>query len=152
MAKKQRVSVVGTLLTVEYPTIGKKFVADFSKYQRGILDAALAHGLKQKFGDAASGKSPAEKYAEVQEIHASLLAGEWERTASVDLTPIICEAVSRIKELPLEAVQKAAELDPETVKTWGANKRVKLEIAKIRVERTEASLIEAEDDEIEIEV
>ena len=87
MAKKQRVSVVGTVLTVEYPTINKKFVMDYSKYSASVQVFALAHGFKQKFGDAASGGTPGEKFDEVQAIHACLLAGDWERTATHDLTP-----------------------------------------------------------------
>lgn len=150
MAKKQRVSVVGTTLTVEYPTIGKKFVTDFSKYPAAIQTAALAHGFKQKFGDAASGESPQDKFAEVQAIHAALLTGEWERTAAPDLTPIICEAVSRIKKIPLAQIEKAAKGNEEKVKTWGSNPSVKAEILKIRAERAQKAAEEA--DEIEIEL
>lgn len=150
MAKKQSVTMVGTILTVEYPTIGKKFIADTSKYGSPILDCATRHGFKQKFGDAASGGTAAEKYAEVQRIHDSLLAGEWERTAAPDLTPIICEAVSRIKKLKLPAVLKVAEANEEIVKTWNSNPRVRAEILKIRAERAEKAAEAA--DEIEIEV
>lgn len=147
MAKKQRVSVVGTVLTVEYPTIGKKFTVDFSGYPEAIQDCALAHGYKQKFGDAASGGSPAEKYAEVQAIHASLLAGEWERTATPDLTPIILEAVSRIKKVPMKKLEGVPE---EKVKEWGANGKVRAEILKIRAERAAKAAEEAEDLEINL--
>lgn len=153
MAKKQRTSIVGTVLTVEYPSIGKKFVVDFSKYTPEIRACALAHGFRQKFGDAASGKSAAEKYAEVQAIHASLLANEWERTVTVDLTPIICEAISRIQKAPLAKVLKAAEkAGAEKVKEWGSSLKVKAEILKIRTERAEKAADEAEDEEIEIEI
>lgn len=151
MAKKQRISVVGTILTAEYPTIGKKFTVDFSGYDAAVQQAALAHGFKQKFGDAASGGSPAEKYAEVQAIHASLLEGEWERTAAPDLTPIICEAVARIQGIKLEKVQKAAEGNEETVKKWGSNLKVKAEILKIRSERA-ALAAEESDEDLDIEV
>lgn len=149
MAKKQRVSVVGTVLTVEYPTIGRKFTVDFSKYSPEIQKCALAHGYKQKFGDAASGKSPQEKYDEVQEIHASLLANEWERTASPDMTAIVVEAVHRInpKKYPMEKLNKAAEAKPDQVKTWRANAEVKAMIAKILAERAAKRAEEAEDDE-----
>lgn len=150
MAKKQRLSVVGTVLTVEYPTIGKKFTTDYSKYPAAIQVCALAHGYKQKFGDAKSGESPAEKFAEVQAIHASLLAGEWERTVTIDLTPIICEAVARIKRMPLAKVQKAAEGHEEKVKDWGSNPKVRAEILKIRSERAAKLAEEAEDVEIEV--
>lgn len=158
MAKKQSVSfrtdekTGAKILRVEYPTIGKTFEVVVSKYPAEILACAIAHGFKQKFGDAASGGTPAEKYAEVQAIHASLLAGEWERTAAPDLTPIICEAISRINKLPLKDVVKAAEKGgEEKVKTWGANPRVKAEILKIRAERAAKLADEAEEVEIDLE-
>lgn len=151
MAKKQRVSVVGTVLTVEYPTIGKKFSVDFSKYAEPIQVAALAHGYKQKFGDAASGGTPQEKLAEVEAIHASLLAGEWERTASPDLTPLICEAVSRLQGIPLAKLQKVADKEPEKVKSWGSNLKVKAEMMKIRAEKA-AQAADESDEELDIEV
>lgn len=147
MAKKQRVSVVGTVLTVEYPTIGKKFVTDYAKYPEAVQVAALAHGYKQKFGDAASGQEPAEKYAEVQAIHAALLAGEWERTATPDLTPLIAEAIARIKRLPLAKVQK---LPTEKLKEWGANAKVKATMLQIRAERAAKAAEESDDIEIEL--
>lgn len=149
--KKQRVSVVGTVLTVEYPTIGKKFTVDYSKYGQPVQVCALAHGYKQKFGDAASGGTPAEKLAEVNAIHASLLAGEWERTATVDLTPIICEAVARIKRVPLGKISKIAEGHEEMVKEWGSNAKVRAEILKIRAERA-SKIAEESDEEIQIDL
>lgn len=149
MAKKQRVSFVDGVLTVEYPTIGKTFKVDTRKYVALIQACANAHGFKQKFGDAASGGTAQEKYAEVQAIHASLLAGEWERTAAPDLTPIICEAVARIKRVAYDKVLKIADGNEETVKTWGSNPKVKAEILKIRSER--AAKVAAESTE-EIEI
>lgn len=152
MAKKQRVSVIGTVLTVEYPTISRKFVTDYSKYSAEMRVLAERHGFKQKYGDAASGGTAQEKYAEVQEIHASLLAGEWERTATVDLTPLICEAIARIQKKPLAKVTAAAEkAGADKVKEWGANAKVKAEMLKIRAERA-AKAAEADDEEINIEV
>ena len=150
MAKKQRVSFVEGAIVVEYPTIGKVFRADTSKYPAMIQECARAHGYKQKFGDAASGGSPAEKFAEVQAIHASLLAGEWERTANVDLTPLICEAIARIQKKPLAKVTQAAEkAGADKVKEWGSNAKVKAEMLKIRAERAAK---EAANDDAEIEI
>ena len=148
MAKKQSITVVDGVLTCEYPTISKKLVVDLAGFSDEIRLLAMNHGFKQKFGDAASGKSAAEKFAEVQAIHASLLEGEWERTASPDLTPIILEAVSRIKKIPLAKLQ-AANPAEEKVKEWGSNGKVKAMILKIRAERA-AKEAEAAD-EIEVE-
>jgi len=151
MAKKQRVSVVGTVLTVEYPTINKTFRVDFSRYPAAVQPYALAHGYKQKFGDAESGGTASEKFAEVQLIHQSLLAGEWERTGTRDLTPLICEAIARIKKVPVKKLTDFAEKHPEKILEQGAKQIVKAEIAKIRAERA-AKLAEESEDEIEIDL
>jgi hypothetical protein len=146
------VAVVDGLLTVEYPTIGKTFKAKLAEYSDAIRLAAMEHGFKQKFGDAASGGTPAEKYAEVQAIHASLLANAWERTATIDLTPLICEAVSRIKKIPLAKIEAAAKKKPDQVKTWSGNAEVKAEIAKIRAEKAAKAAAEAEKEDLTIEM
>lgn len=152
MAKKQSVTFRdGKLLRVEYASIQKVFEVDVSKYSTEIRAQAMAHGFKQKFGDAASGGTPAEKYAEVQAIHSSLLAGEWERTATPDLTPIICEAVARIKKVPLGKIQKAVVGHEDVVKKWAANPKVKAEVAQIRAERA-AKLAEESEEELDIEI
>ena len=147
-AKKQVVTMAGSVLTVAYPTIGKKFVTDTAKYVAALQAAALAHGWKQKFGDAASGGTPAEKYEMVQRIHAGLVTGEWELSPVIDHSAIIIEAVSRIKKLTIAQVTKAADKREGAVKEWGANAGVKAMVATIRAERaTEAA--EASDDDAE---
>ncbi len=150
--KKQVVTMAGSVLTVAYPTIGKTFKTDTAKYTAALQQAALAHGWKQKFGDAASGKSPTEKYEMVQRIHAELLNGNWELTGTVDHSAIIIEAVSRIKKLKLAEVEKAAAKAPDKVKEWGTNASVKAEVAKIRAERAAKAAEESDDDTDSIEV
>lgn len=149
MAKKQKVSIIEGMLRVEYPTIGKTFTAKLADYPSAIQAAATEHGFKQKFGDAASGGTPQEKFAEVQKIHESLLAGEWERTAKPDLTPIICEAVARLRKLTYSKVLEVAQGNEEKVKEWGSNPRVRAEVLKIRAERAAKQAAES-DEEIEI--
>jgi hypothetical protein len=147
--KKQRVSVVDNVLTVEYPTIGKKFTADLMQYSSLIRDCAMVHGFKQKFGDAASGDTPAAKFEMVQRIHDSLLNGEWELTATVDRTPLILEAVARVKKIPLKKLQDA-KFPEEKVKEWGSNAKVKAMILQIQAERS-AKAAKESTDELEIE-
>lgn len=150
--KKQKVSVVQGMLRVEYPTIGKVFTAKLSAYPDGIRVAAMEHGFKQKFGDAASGGTPAEKLEEVQAIHASLMQGNWERTSTPDMTGIILEAVHRLKKEPMAKLEKVAEKYPEKVKEWGANLKVKAEIAQIRAEKAAKAAESQDEEEIDIEV
>lgn len=153
MAKKQSVAIVGDTLTVEYPTINKKFTVDLAKYPTSIYvpSDAARHGMKQKFGDAASGGTPEEKYAEVQEIHASLKEGKWERTSTIDMTPLICEAISRLQKVPLEKVLAKLGNLPEKVKEYGGNAQVKAEVAKIRAERA-AKVAKDSKDELVIDL
>lgn len=151
--KKQRVTVTGDTLVIEYPTIGKTFRRDLTDYPKEIYTPceAARHGIKQKFGDAASGGTPQEKWQEVQAIDEALMAGNWERTATPDLTPLILEAVARIKKVPAERLQKVAEKAPEKVKEWGSNLKVRAEIARIRAERA-AERAKAAADDLEIDL
>ena len=152
--KKQQLSFIGDTLTVSYPSIGKTFVTDCSKYPASVYVRcdSSEHGIKQKFGDAKSGGTAAEKYAEVQLIHASLLAGEWERTASPDHSGIIKEAVARLMKVAIGKVEASlAKIKDEDdraakVKEWGSDLKVKAEVAKIRAERA-AAVADDSDDE-----
>lgn len=155
--KKQQVAVSGSIITVTYPTIGKVFRFDTAGYPDVIQVSAKMHGYKQKYGDAKSGQTPEEKYAEVQLIHASLLAGEWERTATPDLTPLILEAVARIKGLKVDLEKrtlakgnKVSTPSEEQVKNWGTSQKVRAVMLKIRSERA-VKLAEESEDEIEVE-
>ena len=151
-AKKQKLAWEGDVLTITYPGLKKSFAVDISEYSEEIREEAMYHGFKQKFGDAASGKSAAEKYDEVKAIHRSLLDGEWERTASPDLRPIVAEAIARLQNKPLEKVRAAVDAaDEDTFKQWSSNGKVKSEILKIRAERLDAEADESDEIEIEIE-
>lgn len=155
--KKQQVKFVGSVLTVEYPTINKTFTADVSKYPDGIQTAARFHGFAQKFGDAKSGQTALEKYLMVQRIHESLMAGSWKLAAGPqDNSAIIIEAVSRLKKIKIDKIEKSLvplteEERATRVKGWADNATVKAEIAKIRAERA-AKAAEDDDEELDIEV
>lgn len=153
MAKKQKVAVVMGVVVCEYPQIGKVFKGELSKLPSTIYKPCLAadHGMKQKLGDAESGGTAQEKYEAVQQIWNGLLAGEWERTAKPDMLPLIIEAISRIKKVPLAKVQKAATGNEEKFRAYGSNSKVKAEILKIRSERLAVIAAEADDEEIDLE-
>ena len=138
--------MVGLVLTVEYPSINKKFTADISKYPAEMRAEAEKHGWKQKFGDAESGGTAAEKYAMVQRIHEGVLAGQWELTSSPDMSGIIAEAVARIKKVKPEKILAIFEKFPEKIKEFGGNVKVKAEVAKIRAERAAKAAEESDDD------
>lgn len=147
MAKKQIVGVKGTVVSVTYPTISKTVEVDYAVLSEAMKLQAGLHGLKQKLGDAESGGTPTEKYAMVQRIVEGLKQDQWELTATVDMTPIILEAVSRIRKIPLK---KLEGVPAEKVKEWGSNLKVRAEIAAIRAEKAKKAAEEAEDLEIDL--
>lgn len=152
--KKQKLTIVrqpngARILTAEYPSIGKTFTVDLSKYAPSIQADACDHGFKQRFGDLESGKSPAEKYAMAQRLHECMLAGDWELTTTRDDSAIVLEAVSRLKKVALAKLEKIVEAKPDVVAEWRSNLQVKAEMAKIRAERAAKAADEA-DEEIEI--
>lgn len=154
--KKQEVSHVGSVITCNYPSIGKKFVRDVSQYPASIQEDARMHGYEQKFGDAKSGKSALEKYNEVLLIDASLMQGEWNRTAKPDPTPLILQAVARIKGLKVDLEKrtlakgnKVVTPTEEQVKQWSQDAKVRATILEIRAERA-AKEAAATTEEIEV--
>lgn len=150
MAKKQKVSKLGTVVSVEYPTLRKTISLDVSKLSAAMQLQGLLHGIAQKLGDAESGGSPAEKHAMASRIIEGLKADQWELTSTPDHSGIVIEAVCRLQKLPEAKVRKAVEGKPEKIKEWASNAKVKAEVAKIRLERAEKAAEEA--DEIEIEI
>lgn len=160
MAKKQQVSRQGTIVSVFYPTLGKRVSIDYAILSDEMKLQAGLHGLGQKLGDAASGCSPEEKHEMASRIVSNLREGNWELTATpVDNTAIVCEALARIKggkfedgKLTLKVKGKPVTFTPskEQAATWSTNSKVKLEIQRIKLERLEKAAEEATEIEIDI--
>lgn len=159
MAKKQKITVTGSVVKVEYPTIRKSLSVDVSQLGDEVKFAALIHGVKQRLGDAESGQPPTLKYAMASRIVEAFGNGSWDlESRDVDTSAIVFEAVERIKGLKkgeVAATFEKNDADEETiagkVKEWRANAKVKAEIAKIRAERAAAAAEESDDDD-EIEL
>lgn len=152
MAKKQKVTVVGSVLRIEYAPINKVFERDLRTLPESVYKPcdAADHGIAQKFGDAKSGESSQDKWEEVHEIWDSLKAGQWKRTGERDPLPIILEAIAKIKKVPLKKVQDAAEVNKPQFLEAGKSKQVKAMIAKIRADRLAAEAAEEEDLKIDL--
>lgn len=153
--KKQKVSIVSGVIACEYPSIGKTFKGNLKELPASVFidcDAAQ-HGMKQKLGDAESGGTPAEKYAEVQVIWESLKAGEWNRTVSIDRTPEILEAVGaltgskfdREKMTLTNSAGKVAKPSEAEVKTWASNLEVKVKIKEMQLAKARKAAAESKD-------
>ena len=155
-AKKQKIVVDGTRLTVQYPTIKKEITIDVSKFTRELRDEGEMHGWKQRYGDLESGGTPQEKFAAAQKLLAANLAGNWEiEAAPRDDTPIVKEAAARILGVTLKEVEAvfgklSEEKQAEKIAEWKASPKMKAEIAEIRAERAKAAAEEADDDEISL--
>lgn len=154
--KKQRITVDGTVLKVEYPTIRKSVSVDVSKFSEKVRHEAMLHGFKQKYGDVESGGTAAEKYDMLQRVIAAHESGSWDVQAGTrDDSGIIIEAVALRFDYTVEQVNAAldeADDREAKLKEWRSNPKVKATIAKIRADRAEAAAEEAEADDIEIDV
>lgn len=151
MPKKQRVYKKGTVAGVEYPTIGKSVELDVMKLTVELQLAGLLHGIGQKLGDAASGKSPAEKYEMACRVRDGLLAGEWELTATRDNTEAVIEAVARVKDIEVDDVREALDDadDPEAkVAEWRQHPKVKAAMKQIAAEKAQEAADASDDDEV----
>ena len=155
--KKQKLTVVGTVLTIEYPTIKKRIVTDTARYPDEVQFAAKMHGFKQKYGDVESGGTPSDKYEGTLRVIAAHENGSWDvESRVVDNTPFIVAAIARMKGVTEAEVRKAAGGDTEEavakIKEWGTNQKVKAEILQIKAERAAAAAEVSDEEELDIDL
>jgi hypothetical protein len=167
MAKEARVSFEGEVLdrvmTVAYPAIKAELqipVGKLSQYDEvgnDYTNEALDHGWKQRFGDFRAldkDMSDREKDQEAFDRASTykehlLSGGEWKMTPERGLTADLIEAVKRVmpsfngEPTTDDLLRAAAKHDPNQVKGWRADLRVKNALAKISVEKTSKALKEA---------
>jgi hypothetical protein len=117
MAKVQQISWTGDVINIAYGN-GEKFDGDCLTLPKTIYQPcdASRHGIAQKLGDAKSGGTASEKYAEVLEIWAGMQAGNWNRKGGMDDT--IIQAVYLILAHATGLKGKAAE---EKAGVWFAS-------------------------------
>lgn len=85
MAKVQSITWKQDVITITYGS-GQVFTGDCATLPPNIYQAcdSARHGIGQKLGDAKSGGTASEKYAEVLEIWSGLQAGSWNRKGGTD--------------------------------------------------------------------
>ena len=106
--KLQQIVWNKNVITITYGN-GSVFTGDCEKLPKNIwadCDAAR-HGIAQKLGDAKSGGTAAEKFAEVSEIWPALLAGNWNRRGTSGGVEAYMERAYQI--LAVSAKQKPAQ-------------------------------------------
>ena len=117
------------------------------------MAAAAQHGYTQRFGDLEAGdKTGASKYQEALKLKAQYEAGgDWSMSGERDTTTEVIEALHRVQpKFSIEQLTKAVAHDPDQVKTWRLDPRVKLELAKQRAAKAKANADAAPKTEITI--
>ena len=129
----------GTIMSAKYGN-GAVLECDTGKLPANIwAPCALArHGLAQKIGDAKSGGTAAEKFAEATEIWASLCNGEFNRRGreGIDLMPFVWELLAKgdAKLAGRWAAEYAKLTDEEQAKVR-AKPGVKAALDRVRADR-----------------
>lgn len=163
MAKDARITFEGEgeaeVMNLNFPVIGKVLsVPIWTLYERHG-ENGYRHGMKQRFGDLGAlpkELSDREKEQEHFERAEALLehlssSDDWRMSAERDTTGAIVEALVRMGK-NRELLLKAIEHNPDQVKGWRANAKVKAMVAKIKAEKAAKAAKEADAEEIEIEV
>lgn len=150
--KTQEVKVEGTVVSVFYPGLKKGVKVDVGTFSAKLLMAAALHGVKQRLGDAESGKEAPEKYAMVQRILDEAFAqNSWDLTTRVIDPKLVVEAMARVLGEKEEKVRASLEkiedeeARKEKLREWRQHPLVKAEVLKIQAARATAAAAEAED-------
>lgn len=163
MAKDPRITFEGEgeaqVMVQKFPAIGKTL-----RHPTGVWFERLAlqgynHGMKQRFADLGalpkelSDREKDQEHFDRAEALAEHLSsgGDWKMSPERDTTGAVIEALVRLGQ-KREMLEKAVAYNPDQVKSWRANAKVKAMIAKIKAEKAAKAAKEADDEEIEIEV
>ena len=124
---------------------GTSFVYNLNDLSGEMVHRAALHGLSQKGGDSyASADSIEEAKANVREVWANLLNGNW----TVRSTGKLAEALHRATGLPMdEVLEKLAGKTDAEKKDLRKHPAVKKALAEIDMERAAAAAKAAEDTE-----
>jgi hypothetical protein len=138
MAKKQAIDFNGDVITIAYGN-GSVFTGDCSTLPAEIYTpcAAARHGIAQKLGDAKSGGTAAEKYAEVLVIWGNLESGEWNRRGEGGgLDAIIADVFKLLDPKKVEAwMQKWSACSDDEKAEIAGKPAIKAAINKVKADR-----------------
>lgn len=158
MAKKQSIDWNGETIHITYGN-GQKFAGDCAKLPESIYRpcAAARHGIAQKLGDAKSGGTAAEKFAEVQAIWQNMLGGLWNRRAEgagIDaLMPrayeIIAGLMGKASDVAAVWLQEYLEADETRKEEIRAKPHMKSAINQARAERALSGVDVEDEDEFD---
>lgn len=146
--KKQAIKIVGTIVSIIYPTLGKEVNVDTRDLTEGVCERLMLHGLGQKLGDAASGKDPEEKYEMASRIKEALLDGKWNLDADRDNTAAIVSAVAELLGVTDGEVYAALDANPDKITEWKNSGKVKVKMSEMRTRKLEAAAADADEPEV----
>jgi hypothetical protein len=136
--KIQKTRVVGSVVTIEYPSLGKAVSIDVASLSDEMKFAGLVHGVKQVLGDAKSGGEPEEKFEMASRIRDGIVNhGIWGVAGqSRDTSPQVIEAVAELLKKSADDIEEMLEdLSDDDRKAkiakWRAQDSVKLRMMQI---------------------
>jgi hypothetical protein len=136
--KKQSISWTGDVISIVYGH-GETFVGDCATLLENVYVScdASRHGIAQKLGDAKSGGTSREKIAEVREIWANLVAGEWNRKGEQGgIDSIMPEVFQTLDAKNAEAwTKRYLGLDEEGREKIRSQPAIKTAINKVKADR-----------------
>jgi hypothetical protein len=136
--KKQSISWAGDVISVVYGH-GETFTGDCASLPENVYQScdAARHGIAQKLGDAKSGGTSREKIAEVREIWANLVAGEWNRKGEQGgIDAIMPEVFATLDASNAEAwTKRYLGLDEEGREKIRSQPAIKTAINKVKADR-----------------
>ena len=131
-------------LIITTPT-GDTIEVSIDDFPQEILTCAMWHGLSQKIGDAASGKSGQDATEALLDTIEALKGGEWvkERQSAGPRVGDVAVALVRLGKFESEAeaaeyLSGLKESDPDKLKAIRGHSAVKAAVAAIRAERAAA--------------
>jgi len=119
-----------------------------------MRDAALFHGVNQKVRDSASSKSKDLDYSgafsAMQGVVDNLMSGLWNAKGGSGTSDLIA-AISNLKKITVEeATELVDNLDDDQLKAVMGKPAIKVEIARIKLERAEKIAAANDDDDLVI--
>ena len=136
---------------IGFPGIDKEILAFPADFNDEVNAYIWANGAKQKLGDKAASLTkeytPSEcepAYAAIKELYDTMVAGSWAMTSD----GILVEALAKVKGIDAEAARKLLKgVSEKEKKKLHENKKIKVAIAKIRLERAEAGMDDDDDED-----
>lgn len=121
-------------VTIKFLESGESEVVNIDSLDAATVRRAALHGLVQKFGDAAAGKSGDEAYDAVMAVIERTKAGEWSkaRESAGPRPTLVAQAVMRVLSAAGKAFEESAVIAKYTGKDGEAARKHALSMAPVQ--------------------